>query len=139
MAEKRAKNYIERLPEIIEREEKDISHLDPRMIEILYPERAPRDFSITVVFGPSEDPSYGEAVSLAERSPRYRCEGTGRWMRHYATFTIDRVEDLHRLFSRVGAYPSCEILVKDKKVPYAREMWLPLFWFFRKGEGGNGL
>ena len=137
MAEKRAKNYIERLPEIIEREEEDISHLDPRMLEILYPERAPRDFTITVVFGPSEDSGYGDAVTLAERSVRYRCEGTDRSLRHYATYTIDQVDDLHNLFSRVSNYPSCEILVKDKKVPCAREMWLPLFWFFRKGESKN--
>ena len=81
MAEKRAKNYIERLPEIIEREEEDISHLDPRMLEILYPERAPRDFTITVVFGPSEDSGYGDAVTLAERSFRYRCEGADRSLR----------------------------------------------------------
>ncbi len=137
MAEKRAKNYIERLPEIIEREEKDISHLDPRMVEILYPERAPRDFTITVVFGPSEDTSYVEAVTLAEHSHSYRREGTDRYLRHYATYTIDRVDELHDLFSRVSQYPSCEVLVKGKKVPYAREMWLPLFWFFRKGEAGN--
>jgi hypothetical protein len=137
MAEKRAKNYIERLPEIIDREEKDISHLDPRMVEILYPERAPRDFTITIVFGPSEDSGYSEAVTLAERSHGYRCEGTDRELRHYATFNVDRVDELHDLFSRVSQYPSCEILVKGKKVPYAREMWLPLFWFFRKGDVGN--
>lgn len=135
MAGERAKNYIERLPEIIERREKDISHLDPRMIEILYPERASREFTITVVFGPSEDPTYPEAVTLAEQAPRYRREGSGRAVRHYATYTVNEVEALHRLFTRVGDYPSCEILVKDRKVPYARELWLPFFWFFRRGDG----
>ncbi|MFQ5791524.1 MAG: hypothetical protein ACE5JI_13715 [Acidobacteriota bacterium] len=134
MAEERAKNFIERLPEIIERREEDISHLDSRMVEILYPERAQRDFTITVVFGPSDDPSYPRAVALAERAVHYRREGSDRWLRHYATYTIDRVEDLRRLFSWVGDYPSCEILVKDKKVPYARELWLPFFWFFVKEE-----
>jgi len=24
--------------------------------------------------------------------------------------------------------------VDGRKVPYARELWLPLFWIFRKGE-----
>lgn len=132
MDEERAKNFIERLPPIIEREEADISHLDPRMVEILYPERAPREFTITVVFGPSGDPAYPEAVALAERAPRYRREGADKWLRHYATYGIDQVEELHQLFTRVGDHPSCEILVKGKKVPYGREMWLPLFWFFRK-------
>ena len=134
MAEDRAKNYIERLPEIIKRREEDISHLDPQMVEILYPDAAPRDFSLTVVFGPSDDPGYPKAVSIAERALRYRREGRDRWLRHYATYTVNEVEELHRLFGYVGDYPSCEILVKDKKVPYARELWLPFFWFFRKEE-----
>ncbi len=134
MAEDRAKNYIERLPEIIERREEDISHLDPQMVEILYPERHARDFSLTVVFGPSADPKYAEAVSLAERALRYRREGQDRWLRHYASYTVNEVEELHRLFGYVGESPSCEILVNDKKVPYARELWLPFFWFFRKEE-----
>ena len=132
MAEDRAKNYIERLPEIIERREKDISHLDPRMVEILYPERASREFTVTVVFGPSDDPAYPEAVALAERALRYRKEGSDKWLRHYATYTVDQVEELRRLFVRVSEYPSTEILIKDKKVPFAREMWLPLLWFFLK-------
>ena len=132
MAEERAKNYIERLPEIIERREEDISHLDPQMVEILYPERAPREFTLTVVFGPTEDPAYQEAVTLAERALRYRREGQGRALRHFATYSVNEVQDLHRLFGHVGDYPTCEILVKDKKVPYARELWLPFFWFFRK-------
>ena len=132
MAEDRAKNYIERLPEIIERREEDISHLDPQMVEILYPERSARDFSLTVVFGPSDDPKYSEAVSLAERALRYRREGRDQWLRHYAAYTINEVEELHQLFGYVGEYSSCEILVNDKKVPYARELWLPFFWFFRK-------
>jgi hypothetical protein len=134
MAEERAKNYIERLPEIIERREKDISHLDPRMVEILYPERAPHEFTATVVFGPSDDPAYQEAVALAERAPRYKTQGSDKWLRHYATYTIDQVEELHKLFVRVSEYPSTEVLIKDKKVPFAREMWLPLFWFFLKGD-----
>jgi hypothetical protein len=137
MAEERAKNYIERLPEIIERREKDISHLDPEMVEILYPDQAPRDFTLTVVFGPAEDRNYAEAITLAERAPRYRREGRDRWLRHYATYTVNEVQELHRLFSLVGDYPTCEILVKNKRVPYARELWLPFFWFFRKDEEGR--
>lgn len=132
MAEDKAKNYIERLPEIIERREDDISHLDPRMVEILYPDRASRDFTVTVVFGPSDDPAYSEAVVLAERAPHYRREGSDKWLRHYATYTVDQVEELHQLFIRVSEYPSTDVLIKGKKVPFAREMWLPLFWFFRK-------
>lgn len=142
MTEERAANYIERLPQVIEREEEDVSHLDQEMLEILYPARADRDFTVGIVFGPqpSEQASeeglrnYERALELARGSRRYRSEGQGRYQRHSGSFGIDEVRQLHELFELVGAYPSCEILVKGKRVPYARELWLPFFWFFMKDE-----
>ncbi|HJS73521.1 MAG TPA: hypothetical protein VJ921_04485 [Vicinamibacteria bacterium] len=139
MPANRPRNYIERLPEIIEREEESVSHLDPEMLEILYPARAPKEFTLSVVFGPPENSEqserYQRAVAIAERSKGYRAEGRDRSLRHLAVFGIDDVTKLHELFSLVGEFPSCEILVKGKKVPYARELWLPFFWFFKKDEG----
>lgn len=145
MAVERARNFIERLPEIIDREEEDISHLDPEMIEILYPSRASKEFTVSVVFGPpppSEDEStregllraYERAVALAEKSRGYRVEGKDRYRRHSAVFGVDDVARLHELFALVGDFPSCEILVKGKKIPLARELWLPFFWFFKKDD-----
>jgi hypothetical protein len=141
MPENRPRNYIERLPEIIEREEEDVSHLDPEMLEILYPARASQEFTLSVVFGPPPDDDeanrerYLRAVAIAESARGYRTEGKDRSLRHSAVFGVDEVEKLHDLFSLVGDFPSCEILVKGKKVPYARELWLPFFWFFRRDEG----
>ena len=141
--DERPKNFIERLPPIIEREEEDISHLDPEMVEILYPDRADKSFNVTVVFGPppagGDDPDtvereYERAVSIARKSKRYRSEGSGRYLRHFATFGIDEVNDLHEVFYRVSEYPFCEILVRGKRVPYGQELWLPLLWFFRTSE-----
>jgi hypothetical protein len=139
MPENRPRNYIERLPEIIEREEENVSHLDPEMLEILYPARAPKEFTLSVVFGPPPESSglterYQRAVAIAERSKGYRADGRDRSLRHSAVFGVDDVTKLHELFSLVGDFPSCEILVKGKKVPYARELWLPFFWFFKKDE-----
>jgi hypothetical protein len=146
MPEHRARNYIERLPEIIPREEQDVSHLDPEMLEILYPERASKEFTLTVVFGPPAEgepgyeaarEKYERAVAIAERSRSYRAfheGGRDRELRHSALFGIEEVEKLHELFTLVGDFPSCELLVKGKKVPYARELWLPFFWFFKKDE-----
>lgn len=147
MAEKRAQNFIERLPEIIEREEEDISHLDPEMVSILYPARASKELTVSVVFGPPAETSDGDeahrealeesyrrAVRIAEGSRGYRVEGRDRALRHSAIYGLDDVAKLHELFSLVGDFPTCEILVKGKKVPYARELWLPFFWFFRKDE-----
>jgi hypothetical protein len=140
MPENRPRNYIERLPQIIEREEEDVSHLDPEMLEILYPDRVGRELTISVVFGPpgEEDDAhkerYRKAIAIAEKSRGYRTEGSDRFLRHSAVFGVDEVQRLHELFSLVGDFPSCEILVKGKKVPGARELWLPFFWFFKKDE-----
>jgi hypothetical protein len=140
MPENRPRNYIERLPEILSREEDDVSHLDPEMLEILYPARAGKEFTLSVVFGPPANDEeanrerYQRAVAIAEKSRGYRTEGRDRYLRHSAVFGVDEVQRLHELFSLVGDFPSCEILVKGKKVPYARELWLPFFWFFKKDE-----
>ena len=37
-----------------------------------------------------------------------------------------RMRDLYEV---VNAQPSCEVLVDDRPLPYARELWLPLVWF----------
>ncbi len=141
MPDERAKNFIERLPEIIDREEADISHLDPEMVEILYPDRADTSFYVSVVFGPppssgddlaGTQENYERALTIARQSKGYRSEGSGRYLRHTATFGVDEVNLLHELFYLVGEYPSCEILVRGKRVPYGRELWLPLMWFFKK-------
>jgi hypothetical protein len=140
MPENRPRNYIERLPEILSRDEVDVSHLDPEMLEILYPARAGKEFTLSVVFGPPVDEGdeskerYRRAIAIAEKSRGYRTEGRDRSLRHSAVFGVDEVQRLHELFSLVGEFPSCEILVKGKKVPCARELWLPFFWFFKKDE-----
>jgi hypothetical protein len=141
MPDERPKNFIERLPEILDREEQDISHLDAEMVEILYPDRADRSFTVTVVFGPpppAGDASdtraqiYERGVALAQKATGYRTEGSGRYLRHFSSFGVDDVNQLHELFHLVSEFPSCEVLVKGKRVPYGRELWLPLMWFFKK-------
>jgi hypothetical protein len=110
------------------------------MLEILYPARAGKELTLSVVFGPPVDDGeenarrYQRAISIAEKSRGYRAEGRDRYLRHSAVFGVDEVQKLHELFSLVGDFPSCEILVRGKKVPYALELWLPFFWFFKKDE-----
>ena len=33
------------------------------------------------------------------------------------------------LFEIVGRLDACEVLIDDRPLPYARELWLPLMWF----------
>jgi hypothetical protein len=36
---------------------------------------------------------------------------------------------LRDLFEVIGASVGTEVLLDDRPVPYARELWLPLIWF----------
>jgi len=33
------------------------------------------------------------------------------------------------LFEVVSGLPTCEVLIDDRPIPYARDLWLPLIWF----------
>jgi hypothetical protein len=49
---------------------------------------------------------------------------------HHAAFITSEAGALRELFRLVGHRPGTEVLVDGKRVPYARELWLPLFWIF---------
>jgi hypothetical protein len=117
--------YVER-PE--EPTAEELAALDPDLHAALF---GPRDlpFSITLAFPRSESPDYQRAVDLARKSAEYREVGQGESFRHRARFFPADVLQLRDLFEIVGAYRGTEVLVDDRPVPYARELWLPLVWF----------
>ena len=44
----------------------------------------------------------------------------------------DRPDDalaLRDLYQIVGDRPGTDVLIDDRPVPYARELWLPLLWY----------
>lgn len=51
------------------------------------------------------------------------------------TFTLGQVEEFHALYhlaeTAVGA-DNLELLLNDRQVPLARELWLPLIWSLRR-------
>ena len=106
----------------------ELAALDPDLHAALF---GPRDlpFSLTVVFPPFEGDRYAEAVARAEGSGEYRDVGTGAVRRHRARFFTSDVERLRDLYALVGHLPETEVLIDDRPVPYARELWLPLIWF----------
>jgi hypothetical protein len=134
MGRERAKTFADRLPPVLPREEPDIAHLSDEMADILYPGRRPRPFRISVEFDAFEGPEAARALELARRSPVYReREDRGRRL-HHAAFETRQAAELRALFQVVGSRPGTEVLVDGKRVPYATELWLPLFWLF-VGEG----
>jgi len=50
-------------------------------------------------------------------------------VRHRARFYPQDAAKLRELFEIVGRFDDCEVLIDDRPVPYARELWLPLLWF----------
>jgi hypothetical protein len=133
-AMERPPDFADRLPRVVPREEEDISHLSDEMADLLYPGRRPRPFRIGIRFGVFEGAAYEQAVAAARRSPVYREEATPFGAFHRADFDAGEARALRDLFELVRGRPGTEVLVDGRKVPYAHELWLPLFWFFLGGE-----
>lgn len=104
---------------------------EEKLNSILQPSTQAPTFKITVEFGYKPSPHYKKAVQLAKRSPTYREEGEGEWIRHSATYTPSEVDELFALFTLVHQWETTEILVNHKRIPYAHQLWLPLMWFYR--------
>lgn len=108
--------------------DEEIASLDPDLHVELFG-TAPRPLSVTVVFPVLDAPDYARAVALARASGEYRETGTCHQFRHRARFWPADALRLRDLFEIVGRFDSCEVLVDDRPIPYARELWLPLIWF----------
>ena len=106
----------------------ELAALDPDLHAALFgPRNLP--FSITIAFGPFEEPGYSRAVEMARGSAEYHEAGAGRSLRHRARFYPGDALKMRDLFEIVGQQPACEVLIDDRPVPYARDLWLPLVWF----------
>ncbi len=106
----------------------EIAALDPDLHAELFG-RPSRPLSITLVFPTFDSPDYERAVEQAKASAEYREAGAGRAFRHRARFWPSDAARLRDLFEIVGRLDQTEVLVDDRPVPYARELWLPLVWF----------
>ena len=110
----------------------ELAALDPDLHAALFG-TPPRPFSFTLVFPPFDSPEYARAVELARASAEYRETGSGPQLRHRARYYSHQAAALKELFEIVGRFDACEVLVDDRPVPYARELWLPLLWFLLLG------
>ncbi len=109
-------------------DEEELLTIDPDLRAALYGPSV-RPFSVTVVFPRFEGPAYDEAVTRAKASAEYRETGRGASFRHRARFHMDAPLKLRDLFDLVSHLHETEVLIDDRPVPYARELWLPLIWF----------
>jgi hypothetical protein len=105
----------------------ELAALDPDLHAALFGARN-LPFSVTLVFPRFTGAHYDEAVARAKRSAEYREVGAGETHRHRARFFSSEVAALRELYLIVGDLPETEVLLDDRPIPYARELWLPLLW-----------
>jgi len=106
----------------------EVASLDPDLQDALFGVTS-RPFSISLVFSALDTPDFSLALELARASAEFRESGTGGARRYRARFWSSDASKLRDLFQIVGGSDATEVLIDDRPVPYARELWLPLVWF----------
>ena len=107
--------------------DEEIASLDPDLQEALFGAK-PRPFSITIVFPRLDLPDFPRALDIARHSAEFRQTGSGANLQYRARFWSSDAERLRDLFEIVGRSDATDVLIDDRPVPYARELWLPLVW-----------
>ena len=107
--------------------EEELLALDPDLQEALFG-ATQRPFSITLVFPSLDVPGFDRALELARQSAEFRQIGSGAGRRYRARFWSSDAPRLRDVFDVVGRSEETEVLVDDRPVPGARELWLPLLW-----------
>jgi hypothetical protein len=108
--------------------DEELAALDPELAEALFG-TPKRPFSVSIDFPRFDGPDYARALELARAAVEYRETGSGATLRHRARFFPEDAIKLRDLFEIVGRLDASEVLIDDRPVPYARELWLPLIWF----------
>jgi hypothetical protein len=114
------------LPE--EPTDEELAALDPDLHDALFGP-TPHPFSITLVFPQLSVPEFPHALELARGAAEFREIGSDAARRYRARFLPSDAERLRRVFEIVGAAEATEVLIDDRPIPYARQLWLPLVWF----------
>lgn len=112
--------------------------LTPDLARALYPEQIVAPFRVTAIY-PKLGGEAGKAAArleaAAEADEIVEASAGGETPLHRTTFSLRQVEDFHELYhlleSTIGAV-EIDLLLNDKKVPLARELWLPLLWTLRR-------
>lgn len=108
--------------------DEELAALSPELAEALFG-TPKRPFSVSLEFSPFEEPAYGQALGIARAAAEYQEYGSAEGLRHRVRFYPQDAVRLRDLFDIVGRFDSTEVLIDDRPVPYARELWLPLIWF----------
>lgn len=106
----------------------ELAALDPDLHAALFGDSG-RPFSITLVFPHLEVAHFERALELARGADGFRETGSGNVRRYRVRFLSSDAPRLREVFQIVGDAHDTEVLIDERPVPYARELWLPLVWF----------
>ncbi|MCC7008769.1 MAG: hypothetical protein IT184_08130 [Acidobacteria bacterium] len=108
--------------------EEELAKLHPELAAAVFG-AVPLPFSISLVFPAFDGERYDRAVALAKAADEHVEVASGGRVVHRARFfPSDRPVRLRDLYEVIADVPGVEVLVDDRPVPYARELWLPLVW-----------
>lgn len=111
--------------------DEELAALSPELSEALFG-RPRGPFSVSLEFPVFDGAEYPRALDMARASAEYRELPTPAGVRHRARFYPQDALRLRELFEIVGRFDATDVLIDDRPVPYARELWLPLIWFLIK-------
>jgi hypothetical protein len=108
--------------------DEELAAIHPELQRVLFGAEA-RPFSITLSFPAFEGETFARAVELARASDEFQELNINGAVRYRARFFPGeaplKVRDLYELIAHLD---ETEVLIDDRPLPYARELWLPLVW-----------
>ena len=107
--------------------DEELAALDPELHDALFGVQ-PRPFSVTLVFPQLDIQDFPRALELARAAVEFRTTGDGPSLQYRARFRSSAAGALRQLYQIVGDTGATDVLIDDRLVPYARELWLPLVW-----------
>ena len=134
MGRERPPDFADRLPRVVPKEETDISALSDEMAELLYPGRRPRPFRIGLRFDRFDGPGSRRRWRSRGSLPSFARRQAGSGPEYHAAFDAGDARTLRDLFEIVKERPDTRRSRRRQALPYAHELWLPLFWMFVGGE-----
>jgi hypothetical protein len=109
--------------------DEELAALDPDLHDALFGP-TPHPFSITLIFPELPAPEFARVLELSRGAEDFREVGSGAGRRYRVRFLASDADRLRDVFEVVGTVDATEVLIDDRPVPYARQLWLPLVWFF---------
>ncbi len=103
--------------------------LEERLRHIFYPKEK-REVFVVIRFREENSEDFRRALSWARAWEKYWTEGEGKWRWHYLRFEKPQVKELKDFFDIVQNVEEMEVLIEGKRIPFGRDLWLPLLWFY---------